>query len=369
MIERARVAAPPCEHVVEASSGILTPPQLASLDAWLRAGRPAWVYWPREQTLEGVDRERLDSYRRLARVAAALGPAARLAAFVPRRPRRRDPVSPVTPPSGVAPIRIDDADKAAAQRQWDHNPVGTHYAQRAEPHTLAWFLEIERHRYRDYAPWMPSLMEFDRHAGEDVLEIGGGVGTDLAQFARHGARVTDVDLSAGHLQLAAENVRLRGLDGRFVHDDGEALPFPSASFDLVYANGVIHHTPDTPRLIAEIHRVLRPGGRVIAMVYAESSWHYWREQVWRNGLVRGRLANESIGAILSDSVEVSANDARPLVKVYSRERLLRLFAAFADVTIVQRQLTAAELPLPLRPFRSALERVAGWNLIVKGRRP
>ena len=52
-----------------------------------------------------------------------------------------------------------------------------------QPHTLEWFLEVERYRYGVYAPWMPEAMEFARHAGEEVLEIGGGMGTDLAQFA------------------------------------------------------------------------------------------------------------------------------------------------------------------------------------------
>jgi hypothetical protein len=75
-----------------------------------------------------------------------------------------------------------------------------------EAHTLDWFKEIETYRYGTYAPWMLELMEFDQHAGHDVLEIGGGVGTDLS-LRRHGARVTDLDLSAGHLRLAEENFR------------------------------------------------------------------------------------------------------------------------------------------------------------------
>jgi len=53
------------------------------------------------------------------------------------------------------------------------------------------------------------------------------------------------------------------------------------------------------------------------------------------------------------------------VKVYTRDRLRALFAAFQDVVIMQRQLTSEELPLPLRPLRAIVERVAGWNLIVK----
>ena len=355
----------PRDLVVEAEGGVLGPAQLTALGAAIGAGKRAWLYWPRERAVETVDRERLRSYRRLRRVAAVLAPFARIASHLPRRARAGDPASPVSAAAAATRIETGDDYKDAAQAQWDENPVGSHYADRSVPRTLDWFHEIETHRYRRYAPWMPAVMEFDRHAGEDVLEIGGGIGTDLAQFARHGARVTDVDLSGGHLRLAEENFRLRRLTGRFIQHDAETLPFPDASFDLVYSHGVLHHTPDTARLVGEVRRVLRPGGRVIAMLYAESSWHYWRQQVWRRGLVEGRLRRESMGEILSQSVEISGNDARPLVKVYTRDRVRALFAAFQDVVIMQRQLTSEELPLPLRPLRAIVERVAGWNLIVK----
>jgi hypothetical protein len=71
------------------------------------------------------------------------------------------------------------------------------------------------------------------------------------------------------------------------------------------------------------------------------------------------------GEVLSQTAEVTGNDARPLVKVYSRARLDRLFGAFDERVIAQRQLTPGKLPPPLRPFRSWLEPHAGWILVVK----
>jgi glycosyltransferase involved in cell wall biosynthesis/ubiquinone/menaquinone biosynthesis C-methylase UbiE len=263
------------------------------------------------------------------------------------------------------PIATGTREKEQIQHQWDHTPIGSGHATRSQPHTVEWFQEIEAHRYGEYAPWLPQVMEFSRHGGEEVLEIGGGLGIDLAQFASHGSRVTDVDLSAGHLALAEEHFRLRGLTGRFVHHDGEDLPFADATFDLVYSNGVIHHTPNTRRMVDEIHRVLRPGGRVIVMVYAENSLHYWRNLVFYLGMKQRKLERLSMGEIMSTSVEVTGNDARPLVKVYTRERLRRLFHAFDEVSIVQRQMVKAEVPRLLRPVRGTLERVAGWNLVLK----
>jgi glycosyltransferase involved in cell wall biosynthesis/ubiquinone/menaquinone biosynthesis C-methylase UbiE len=266
-------------------------------------------------------------------------------------------------------VATGDAYKDQVQNQWDNNPVGSQYAQSAKPRTLEWFLEVEAHRYGKYAPWMPETMEFARHAGEDVLEVGGGMGTDLVQFAKNGARVTDVDLSGGHLALAKQNFQLRGLDGRFVHHDAETLPFEDASFDVVYSNGVIHHTPHTDLVVREMYRVLRPGGRAIVMVYAESSLAYWRSLVLWEALRTEALLTRSMGDVLSRTVEMTDNDARPLVKVYTRASVRKLFREFADVTVVQRQMEPSELPRSLRRHLPWIERVAGWNLIVKARRP
>jgi ubiquinone/menaquinone biosynthesis C-methylase UbiE len=267
--------------------------------------------------------------------------------------------------AGVASIDTGDAYKDRVQDQWNQNPIGSQHVRESQPHTLDWFREVERHRYGVYAPWMPGVMEFTAHADHDVLEIGGGIGTDLAQFAMHGARVTDLDLAAGHLRLAEENFRLRGLNGTFIHHDAESLPFPDATFDLVYSNGVLHHTPNTATVVGEIHRVLRPGGRAIVMLYAENSYHYWRKLVWQIGMKGRQLDAASMGEIMSRQVERSANEARPLVKVYTRRRAEALFQAFERVEIVQRQLQREELPGGLQWALPYLERRFGWNLIVK----
>ena len=79
---------------------------------------------------------------------------------------------------------------------------------------------------RVYAPWMFDVMEFDRHAGEHILEIGGGMGTDHAQFAKAGGIMYDLDLSSGHLGSRERNFELRGLQSTFRHGDGETIPFP-----------------------------------------------------------------------------------------------------------------------------------------------
>jgi ubiquinone/menaquinone biosynthesis C-methylase UbiE len=264
-----------------------------------------------------------------------------------------------------------DGYKDQVQRQWNNDPAGSHYVNAAPAHTKEWFLEAERYRYGSYAPWMRETMEFDLHGGETLLEIGGGIGTDLAQFALHGARVTDVDLSSGHLALAKENFDLRGLHGEFVQQDAESLVFDDNTFDVVYSNGVLHHTPNARHVVQEIFRVLKPGGRAIVMVYAEDSLHYWRNLVWNVGLMEGQLRKYSMGEIMSRTVERSDNaSATPLVKVYTQAGLRQLFEGFVNIEIVQRHMEAETVPGVLRyVLKPHLVKIMGWNLIIKAWKP
>jgi SAM-dependent methyltransferase len=116
------------------------------------------------------------------------------------------------------------------------------------------------------------LVPFDGYAGRKVLEVGCGAGTDLARFARGGAIVTGVDIAESAIELARTNFRQQGLHGTFEVADGERLPFPEASFDLVYAHGVVQYTAHPGQLVDECRRVLKPGGEAIFQVYNRWSW-------------------------------------------------------------------------------------------------
>ena len=151
--------------------------------------------------------------------------------------------------------------------------------------------------------------------------------------------------------------------------DGERLPFRTESFDVVYSNGVLHHTPDTAGAIREVHRVLRPGGTAKVMLYHRNSLNYWVEIVLRRGVLgleflRGRSAEE----IMSRVIEFSDHDARPLVKVYSRGQARELFGMFKDVRVDVEQLMRTELrllsPLITDAVFEKLRTTIGWNVIV-----
>ena len=151
--------------------------------------------------------------------------------------------------------------------------------------------------------------------------------------------------------------------------DGESLPFRSESFDVVYSNGVLHHTPDTAGAIREVHRVLRRDGVAKVMLYHRNSLNYWFEIILRRGLLGGEfLRGQSAEEIMSRVIEFSDHDARPLVKVYSRAQTRELFSMFREVVIDVEQLTRSELrflsPLISEKLFERLRKRIGWNVIV-----
>jgi len=123
-------------------------------------------------------------------------------------------------------------------------------------------------RYRIY-PWLYEAAEFRHHAGERVLEVGCGTGCDLLQFAKHGALAHGVDITPRHVDLARE--RVNGA-AKVILGDATHLPFEEGEFDFVYSHGVLMHSNVPGRIVSEIFRVLRPGGRFNVHVYARISY-------------------------------------------------------------------------------------------------
>ena len=138
--------------------------------------------------------------------------------------------------------------------------------------TKAFFDDLHEYRF-DKLHYLPQLVDFASFKDQRLLEVGCGIGTDLVRFAKGGARVTGVDLAQTAIDLARKNFELNGVAPEELRvADGEALPYHDASFDVVYAHGVIQYTADPARLIRECHRVLKPGGAAIFMVYNRVSW-------------------------------------------------------------------------------------------------
>lgn len=168
-------------------------------------------------------------------------------------------------------------------------------------------------RYR-LEPYIETFAEFGRWTGKRVLEIGVGLGADHQRFAEAGAVLTGIDLTERAIAHVRHRFALLGLASDVRVGDAESLPFPDASFDLVYSWGVIHHSPDTARAARELLRVLKPGGEFRVMIYHRRS--LIGLMLWiRYGLGRGLSLTEVYARYLES----------PGTKAYSRADAAALF--------------------------------------------
>jgi len=184
--------------------------------------------------------------------------------------------------------------KAQAKAFWNRGSCDTSHT-RAGKFTRDYFEQIEQWRYAAH-PFIHSFAQFTRYRGKRVLEVGFGAGTDFIQWLRAGARVSGVDFAEEALANVTHRIQVYGLP-RPEHlelADAEELPFAANTFDLGYAWGVLHHTPNTEQALAELVRVVRPGGEIKIMLHNRHSltvfkmWlkysflkaHPWRSARW-----------------------------------------------------------------------------------------
>ncbi len=248
---------------------------------------------------------------------------------------------------------------------WEANPL----CAAAIPHPLgsrAYFAAYDALREKNESPaFSADLHEYSQFKGRKVLDVGCGNGYVLARYAQAGAEVYGVDLTEQGVQLCRRRFEFAGLQGDFRVANAEELPFPDNHFDCVCSMGVLHHTPNTPAAVAQIHRVLKPGGRLIIMMYHRNSALY--RVAFR---YRSRVTGKSIGQLV-DEVDGIGN---PKGDVYSRAELADLLRNFAGLKMFCGQLEGGHI-LPRggrlipRGLIRLLERRWGWFLYAKGWKP
>ena len=87
-----------------------------------------------------------------------------------------------------------------------------------------------------------------------------------------GAKVFGVDITQRAVNLSQKRFELANLPGNFSITDGEMLPFNNNFFDIACSMGVLHHIENPQPMIEEMFRVLKPGGKIILMLYYRFSW-------------------------------------------------------------------------------------------------
>jgi len=167
-------------------------------------------------------------------------------------------------------------------------------------------------------------------AGKKILEVGCGAGAHSALFKSRGAKVVALDLTVGRVLSAQRKLQIVGQgSGCAIQGDAENLPFADGQFDVVYSFGVLHHTENTEQAIAELYRVLKPGGQAAVMLYAKSSYFYLCNQLLVQGILRGHYRRN--GRWLGEVTEGKPHHSdthNPITRVYTKSEMLRLFAQF-----------------------------------------
>jgi len=153
---------------------------------------------------------------------------------------------------------------------WNKQSCGTQFSDK-EKHTKEYFEEIELDRYTK-EPEILTFAQFSSGKNKKVLEVGVGAATDFLQWAKNGAELYGIDLTPEAVSHAQHRLQLYNLAAQDIKvADAENLPFQNEFFDIVYSWGVIHHSPDTPKALKEIFRVLKPDGKAKLMVYNRKS--------------------------------------------------------------------------------------------------
>ncbi len=262
------------------------------------------------------------------------------------------PVPALNIPLSGPPHTAEFADQLFAREAM--NPAGARPAtdEGAQPYTLQWFLNIESQRHSRHGRWIPRLLEFAKHSGETLLGLGNGLGTDWLQYARHGAAVVVCSPSAEQLTLIRRNFELRGLYGRFLHARATSLPLENASIDVACVSSLLHEVHDPAAVIDEVYRVLKPGGKVLAVTPARYDVDFWLKccfpwQHWFSSKTKGQATLQ-----------------------FTRRELLRLFSRFIEHRIHKRHLRRSEVPHVWRWMpHPVLERLMGHVLVLKAFKP
>ncbi len=206
---------------------------------------------------------------------------------------------------------------------WDSRPCNIRHSPK-EIGTREYFDEVEARKYF-VEPHIPQFAAFSRWRGKRVLEIGCGIGTDTINFARHGAEVTAVDVSAESVKIVKKRAEVYGLQDRIKLHCGNAEELtefvPVRPYDLVYSFGVIHHTPHPTRVVEQIRRYVHLGSTIKIMVYHRWSWKvlaillkYGKGRVWSLDKLVARYSEAETGC--------------PITYTYTPREMARLLEGF-----------------------------------------
>lgn len=150
---------------------------------------------------------------------------------------------------------------------WNSNPLWTGESKQ-EPGSRAFFDEHRRVCIKDCFGGRMDERIFPADKSAKVLDLGCGIGFWLVEYGERGfADLHGADLVPNSIALAGQRLQHYGLTANLQVENAEQLTYADGTFDHVNCQGVVHHTPSPPKAVAEIARVLKPGGTASISVY------------------------------------------------------------------------------------------------------
>lgn len=244
---------------------------------------------------------------------------------------------------------------------WNANPFN--YFVDAEEGSWEFYRNIDR-KFLKWIPFMQkggypfltNYVDMKGLKGKKLLDIACGTGVLTEQFVRMGADVSAIDLTAKAVELTKKRLEIYHIAANVIQADAQALPFPDNTFDFVCAWGCLMHMPNTEKAIAEIHRVLKPGGKMLAMMYHRNSVHCRYCIQFGRGILRGKYLQYDDQSLINRYTDGAAVGGNQLARFYTRKQFRQLFSGFKNVVlgIHDNHGMPAQLPHPWLPLGKLL---------------
>jgi len=213
--------------------------------------------------------------------------------------------------------------------------------------------------YLELYPYLAGYLPGAEARGQSVLEMGLGYGTVGQLLASRGLDYHGLDIAEGPVRMVQERLSMLGIDDperRVVRGSALEIPHPDESFDHVVTIGCLHHTGDTGAGVSEVHRVLRPGGRALVMIYNRRSYRRLKAALKDlPGRLRGAPTDdEEVRGSYDRNLE---GEAAPATEYFSKAEARRMFTAFASMRVRRENFDSLT---PLGRYYIDRQRLLGW---------
>ena len=265
---------------------------------------------------------------------------------------------------------------------WENNPMTYDWEdenQVSKTLTKEWFKKIDEKFFsisKEFSHPDPNsepfseLINFQDLKGKKVLEIGCGMGSHSGLLANHAKELTSIDITETAVNTTNKRFELFNLNNaKAINIDAEKMPFKDNSFDFIWSWGVIHHSNDTNKIVKEIYRVLKKGGKSSIMIYNKNSTRYYI-----HGLYQGIFRLKFLKYKSLYDVNMTFTDGY-IARHYTRKSARNLFKDFKSIKFLVRDSGPASFilgwgrllkifPKILKPINKWINFRWGWFLII-----